>query len=213
VSDNGGGLRERTRRAVQRELLLVALDLFAAQGFERTTVDQIASAAGLSRRSFFRYFGTKEEVLTETLAVLGRRLADGLAARPPDEAPWLALRRSFDGLIDEMSTDSRALVMTRLMLDAPALQASHLQKVTSWRTALAAALGPRLGGTTSDDDRRLQADAISGAALACLMAAQEEWVRTDGGRPLADLVDATMAAVARPAPVSSNAQAAARDRP
>lgn len=199
MMDLGGGLRERTRRAVQRELLLVAIDLFAAQGFESTTVDQIASAAGLSRRSFFRYFKTKEAVLTETLAELGRQLAAELAARPADEAPWLALRRSFDGLVHEMSADSRALVMTRLMLDTPALQASHLQKATGWRTTLAAALAPRLVGPVTEADRRLQADAVSGAALACLMAAQEEWVRADGARPLGELVDATMAAVGRSA--------------
>ncbi len=210
---DGAGLRERTRRAVQGELLLVALDLFATQGFEGTTVDQIATAAGLSRRSFFRYFGTKEEVLTQTLEALGHELAEHLRARPAAEAPWTALRRSFDPLVAQMSVEKRALVMTRLMLDTPALQASHLQKLTSWRRALAEVLEPRLVGGSSADDRRLEADAVSGAAVGCLVAAQDEWVRTDGTRPLGELVDATMDAVGRAAHVSDDSQVAARDRP
>lgn len=199
---------------MQTELLLVALDLFAEQGFENTTVDQIASAAGLSRRSFFRYFGTKEDVLTSALAALGEQLAENLRARPVTEAPWVALRRSFDPLIEQMTNQKRALVMTRLMLDTPALQASHLQKVTSWRRALAEVLECRFAVDPPDDspphddpphdnpgggDRRLEADAVSGAAVGCLMAAQEEWVRTEGARSLAELVDVTMAAVGRSA--------------
>ncbi|HEY0240803.1 MAG TPA: TetR/AcrR family transcriptional regulator [Friedmanniella sp.] len=225
MGDSVVGLRERTRRAVQHELLLVALDLFATQGFESTTVDQIASAAGLSRRSFFRYFGTKEDVLTQTLAELGQQLAVDLRVRPASEVPWVALRRAFDPLVELMSSDARALTMTRLMLDTPALQASHLQKVTSWQRALAEVLERRLDVGPDEHDRRLEADAVSGAAVGCLMAAQEAWVRADGARPLAELVDATMNAVGRAAyaadasgasgalGMSGHAQAATRDRP
>ena len=57
------GLRERTRRAVHREIAEAGMALFLDQGFEETTVDQIAEAAGISRRSFFRYFATKEDVV------------------------------------------------------------------------------------------------------------------------------------------------------
>ncbi|MGI3785467.1 MAG: TetR/AcrR family transcriptional regulator [Janthinobacterium lividum] len=210
---DGAGLRERTRRAVQGELLLVALDLFASQGFESTTVDQIASAAGLSRRSFFRYFGTKEEVLTQTLEALGQELAENLRTRPAAETSWTALRRSFDPLIEQMGAEKRALVMTRLMIDTPALQASHLQKLTSWRRALAEVLEQRAGSDFGDGDRRLEAGAVSGAAVECLVAAQEEWVRTEGARPLGELVDATMDAVGRSARAPDDAQGVARDRP
>lgn len=224
---DGAGLRERTRRAVQGELLLVALDLFATQGFETTTVDQIASAAGLSRRSFFRYFGTKEEVLTQTLEALGQELAEHLRARPATEPSWTALRRAFDPLIEQMTGEKRALVMTRLMIDTPALQASHLQKLTSWSRALAEVLEERAARGPGDDpathlatddtddtvdhaDRRLEADAVSGAAVGCLVAAQEEWARAEGTRPLGELVDATMGAVARSARASDDAQGAGR---
>jgi AcrR family transcriptional regulator len=195
VDETGIGLRARTRRAVQSELLAVAMDLFLSQGFEATTVDQIAVAAGLSRRSFFRYFASKDDALARALFATGEQIAAELAARPGDEAPWQALRRAFDPLLVGMTADSRALAMTRMMLDSAALHASHQQKQASWRQAIAASISPRLPSQLTDDERRLQADALSGAALACLMTAQAEWVASNGQRSLADLLDLTMGAV------------------
>jgi AcrR family transcriptional regulator len=191
----GTGLRERTRRAVQAELVAVAMDLFLSQGFETTTVEQIAGAAGLSRRSFFRYFASKDDVLAQALAATGEQIASEVTARPRNETLWLALRRAFDPLIQAMTADSRALPMTRVMLESSALCESHLQKQISWHQAIAAAISPRLPHELTDDDRRLQADALSGAALACLTAAQAEWAAHDGQRPLAELLDLTMSAV------------------
>src|ERR1700683_3395414 len=94
-------LRNRATRAVRAEIAAVAIRLFLEQGFEKTTVDQIAVEAGLSRTSFFRYFATKEDVLLGHLEDLGQKVRDALAARPAEEAAWQALRRSFDLLIAE----------------------------------------------------------------------------------------------------------------
>src|SRR4051812_710609 len=98
MGTNEVGLRERTRRAVRAELVEIAVNLFLTQGFEATTVEQIAAAAGLSRRSYFRYFASKDDVFVEVISVLGQGVAAALTARPPEEAPWAALRRSFDPL-------------------------------------------------------------------------------------------------------------------
>src|SRR5439155_14085043 len=89
-------LRERTRAAMRAEVSEVAFRLFAKQGFANTTVDQIAAEAGLSRTTFFRYFGTKEEVVLGKFGELGQEIAAALAARPKDERPWDSLRRAFD---------------------------------------------------------------------------------------------------------------------
>jgi AcrR family transcriptional regulator len=75
-------LRNRATRAVRAEIAAVAIRLFLEQGFEKTTVDQIAVEAGLSRTSFFRYFATKEDVLLGHLEELGQKVRDALAARP-----------------------------------------------------------------------------------------------------------------------------------
>jgi AcrR family transcriptional regulator len=189
------GLRERTRRAVRGELVLVAVDLFLAQGYEATTVDQIAEAAGLSRRSFFRYFASKDDVLTQTFAAAGSEMAAELQARPTDEPPWVALRAAFEPLVVSMKGDDRSLRMTRLMLQSPALRASHLQMQVAWHDAVAQVLVDRLPASLPADERLLQAEALTGAALACLTTAQSHWVARDGTQPLGTLLDQAMSAV------------------
>src|ERR1019366_4179776 len=94
-------LRNRATRAVRAEIAAVAVRLFLEQGFDKTTVDQIAAEAGLSRASFFRYFGSKEDVLLGHLEELGHKVADALAARPAHEPAWQAPRRSFDLLLTQ----------------------------------------------------------------------------------------------------------------
>lgn len=188
-------LRERTRSAVRSQLAETALRLFIDQGFEATTVDQIAAATGLSRRSFHRYFASKEDVLGQWFVMMGGQIADALSAQPPGEAAWDALRRSFDGLVAGLSAQPEALAITRMMLSSPALRGSHLQKHADWREVLAAVLQQRAGENSSRSSR-LTAMALAGAALACLDSAQTEWVAQDNSRSLADLLDEAMRAVA-----------------
>src|SRR5882757_2854210 len=94
-------LRDRTVRAVRSEVSAVAMRLFLEQGFDKTTVDQIATEAGLSRTSFFRYFATKEDVVVGNLEERGQQVLDALVARPAREPAWQALRRSFNLLIED----------------------------------------------------------------------------------------------------------------
>jgi AcrR family transcriptional regulator len=189
------GLRERTRNAVRAQLAEAALKLFVEQGFEATTVEQIAAVTGLSRRSFHRYFSSKEDVLGQWFAEMGQQIAAALAARPHHEHPWLALRRAFDDLVQGMSTRPEARVMTRMMLDTPALHASHLHKYAHWRVLIADVLQHRLaeGGSRP---ARIAAVALAGAALASLESAQSEWVSEGNQRPLDELTDEAMNAVA-----------------
>src|ERR1039457_1593836 len=110
-------LRNRATRAVR---------LFLAQGCDKTTVDQVAAEAGLSRASFFRYFGSKEDVLLGHLEELGHKVADALAARPAHEPAWRALRRSFDLLITErLAYPDEGLTIPGLLHDTPSLRAAR----------------------------------------------------------------------------------------
>ncbi len=132
-------LRNRATRAVRAEIAAVAVRLFLAQGFDKTTVDQIAAEAGLSRASFFRYFGSKEDVLLGHLEELGHKVADALAARPAHEPAWQALRRSFDLLIDRAphipgrGPDHQAASCTTRRRCRPASWVSSWAGRTCWR--------------------------------------------------------------------------------
>lgn len=187
-------LRDRKRAAVRAEVMAVAIDLFLAEGYEAVTVDQIATAAGLSPRSFFRYFANKEAVFTHMLDETGAGIADRLEARSPLEDPWLALRRSFDHVIEMLDGEERSLRMTRLVYDTPSLYGGHLRKQAQWNDFLADTLTPRLVSVPSDQ-RRPHAGALAAAAVACFEYARRAWVGCDGKRSVAELLDLAMGAV------------------
>jgi len=188
-------LRNRAARAVRAEIAAVAVRLFLEQGFDKTTVDQIATEAGLSRASFFRYFGSKEDVLLGHLEELGHRVADALAARPADEPAWQALRRSFDPLITErLSYPDEGLTLSRILHDTPSLQARQLGKQLGWQDLFAPEVARRLGIPDEPYDPRPRA--LLAAALGCLNVAVDVWTAAGGTVSLPDLVDQAMGAVA-----------------
>src|SRR6266536_5936036 len=82
-------VRERTRRAVRGELAQLAVGLFVEKGYDETTIDDLAAAAGMSTRTLFRYFASKEELVMGKYEVLGEQLAEDLAARPAGEPIWV----------------------------------------------------------------------------------------------------------------------------
>ena len=167
----------RARATVMNEVVDTALRLFSTQGFDATTIDQIVRESGVSQRSLFRYFGTKEDIVLGGVAERGERAAALLSGRPPSEDPWQALRAAFRA-VDEKSGDDRdrALRVARLITETPALQAAAAAKHQRWQRALVPAMAARLGGA----DAEFEARAIVAAALACLGTATEAWIAAGG---------------------------------
>lgn len=88
-------LTDRRRRLVRDDIGRAAVRLFAERGFDGVTVADIALAAGISERTFFRYFATKDEVLLAYERHVWERLVAAVAARPAGEGPVTALREAF----------------------------------------------------------------------------------------------------------------------
>jgi AcrR family transcriptional regulator len=188
-------LRNRATRAVRAEIAAVAMRLFMEQGFDKTTVEQIAAAAGLSRTSFFRYFGSKEDAVLGHLEELGQRVLDALAARPAAEPAWQALRHAFDLLLEEGSALPRqGLAMSRMLQDTPSLKVRQLGKQLGWQDLLTPEVARRLGVPSEAPDPRPRA--LVGAALACLNAAVDVWTSSNGAVGLPVLLDQAMSALA-----------------
>jgi AcrR family transcriptional regulator len=188
------GLREVARTAVRAKIAETAVALFVANGFEATTVDQIAAAVGISGRSVFRYFETKEDMVVGHLDEIGDKLAEALEARPLDEPPWVALRHAMDPHLKELTEATDAKIAVAAMLsETPALRPALLNKRAHWADALVPNTTRRLKGPPRA--RELQARAVVGAALACLNTAVDEWARTGGSRPVGKILDAAITAV------------------
>ena len=184
---------ERQRAALRQEIVETAVRLFTERGFEETTVDEIAAAVGVSRRSFFRYFGTKEDVLLSDLVGRGEAIARALEGRPVEEDAWTALLLAMAEARAEQGSDvAEDLAVGRMMLRTPSLRARHLEKRLAWQAMLV----PRLSRHVRAGDAELAATAVVATALACLDAATEAFVRADGGVPVHELfMDALDAAV------------------
>jgi AcrR family transcriptional regulator len=187
-------LRYRTARAVRAEVAAVAMELFLEQGFDKTTVEQIAARAGLSRTSFFRYFATKEDVVLGTLEELGHQVLEALVARPLDEPPWRALREALDLILEQGSgRPDQGLSEARMLSETPSLKARHLGRQLIWLDLLVPEIARRLD--VDDPARDPRPRALVAAALACLNAAFDVWVLSNGSSDLPTLFDQAMSAL------------------
>jgi AcrR family transcriptional regulator len=182
------GLRARARRAVRAEIAEVAFALFVERGFDQTTVEDIAAAAGLSRRSFFRYFPTKEDTVLGFLYEVGERLAEAVSARPAAEDAWTALRAGFDVVIEGfLARPKEAVALLRLIHGTPALRARHQDKQEHWRRLLTEAVRPRTSTA-------LAADLLVTSALGAFDVACRHWLSGEARLP-GELLDEVFALV------------------
>lgn len=179
---------------MRAEVATAVQDLVLERGYEETTVEDICGVTGVSRSTFFRYFSSKEEALFGETADAGERLRDALAARPPDEAPWVAMRRALDTLIERYEAhDERTRRLTRLVVDTPPLAARHREKNDRWRELLRPEIARRLGADP-DDGSDPRADAVIAAALGCVEAALSAWTASAQPQALSEILDRAMGA-------------------
>lgn len=187
-------VNERKREVVRDELAQAAAKVLAFQGFEETTVECIAAAVGLSRRTFFRYFESKEDVVVHMLSAAGARLCTALRSRPADESAAAGLRQALS-VFSQLSLDQpdKTLHMSRLILDTPALLARYLERQSQWQAEIAAILAHRSGLDLQTDPRPALA---AGVALTAFHTALRRWVDSGGRAEMDQLVDEAFAFVA-----------------
>lgn len=159
MSDPSVPLRERNRRRAEADVRAAALELFLERGYDQTSVDDIASAAGISRRTFFRYFPSKDEILFGRLDDIAEAVGRALAARH-DPEPLDQIRHALGQVVFRTPPTERGKAIARLIATHPALSARQVQ------------LSTRLEGVTADHlesrgmarrDARLLAGAVYGA--------------------------------------------------
>jgi AcrR family transcriptional regulator len=199
MNDEHLPLRDRTRRAVQQEITGTANALFVERGYEATTIDDIAAAVGMSQRSVFRYFASKEEIVVGKFDLVAGEMLRVLRDRPAAEPVWDSLRRVFDLLVPYVDAPGKHEVaepMQRIVFSTPALLASYLQKLQQMQDAVVTALRERAetAGTPYADDDPVPR-ALTAAAFGCLVAAQYSWLASGAKDTFASAIDRSMAAV------------------
>jgi AcrR family transcriptional regulator len=182
------GLRERKKIETRLALARAAMRLFDERGYDATTVDDIAAAANVSRRTFFRYFSTKEEVFIidpqGKLAALHVALANG----PPDEPTIPALRRGVVALAGTYFDPDLIRAEERIALSEPAVAAAGFAYQVRWEDALAVEVAADLGVDVNRDPRpRI----VAHTTVAILRAGVSAWFQGGcTGKP-AEVVAAT----------------------
>ena len=183
--------RDRQKHSTRESLRLAALDLFAERGFRETTADEIAAAAGVSRRTFFLHFSSKDEVLLghirEHLVLLDEELTQAPAELDPVRRAGHALAQ----VAAVMQGRDDFLLQLDLLHHAPELLAINLQQLTAFETVITEAVRGWLaeGGTrrpTRADDEF--AELVGTATIGALRAATNVWRRRGGRGQLHELV-------------------------
>ena len=179
------GLRERKKQKTRWSIQEHALRLIREQGYEQTTIDQIAEAAEISPSTFFRYFKTKEDVVLED--DYDPLIMRSFQAAPADLGPVAALRHGLREAWGEIGADEMDGLRerTKLMMSVPALRMRSLDNFTGQIDLVAQAVGARTGRPASDFGVRT----LAGALLGTMLVAVLEWGAQDRDEPLDELVD------------------------
>jgi AcrR family transcriptional regulator len=169
------GLRERKKLRTREAIIDAALDLFATKGFDATTVEDIAAAAEVSPRTFFRYFDSKLDLVMARNAAKDEDhgdIGDLLGARPPEEGPLEAMRNMFHDFLRDRLDDPSVVREFQVMLTTPTLRTFVRERFFEHEGEIAAAFAPRMGVEPND----LAAHVLAAAASSAIWSAVDRWV-------------------------------------
>jgi AcrR family transcriptional regulator len=170
-------LQARKQDFVRSAIWDAAIGLFAERGFDETTIDEIARAAGVSTRTFFRYFASKADLMGQGMITYRTLLGDAVRQAPDALTPMQVLRHT----VHTVAADAAAQPRTRQIVDiasaSPAAREAQLARRAEVENALAESFAIR-SRTDADDD-------VSGRLLAALTLAAVDvtfrvWSKTDG---------------------------------
>jgi TetR/AcrR family transcriptional regulator, regulator of mycofactocin system len=177
-----------TRHQLQR----IALEMFSARGYDEVTIEELAAAAGISRRTFFRYFSSKADALMADFDADVEKLRSVLAGSDPDLPVMGAIRRAVV-TVNRYHADDLARLRQRMQLqhDNPALLANGILHYEAWQAVVAEFAAARLGLAADDLLPQVIARSVFGAAFAGFMS----WLADDRG-DLSPRLDSALAAMA-----------------
>ncbi|MGQ0576557.1 MAG: TetR family transcriptional regulator [Pseudonocardia sp.] len=168
------------RAEVRRALTVAAVELFATTGYDETTVDDITAAAGVARRTFFRYFPSKEDAVSPDHEAALERVTEIFETAHPTEPTTSLVLRAGEAVLD-LYADDAALSVRRFRLthQVPALRDRESASVHHYRRLFTRHLRRRYAG---QPDGELRAAVVGAAIVAAHNLALRSWL-TDGAPP------------------------------
>jgi AcrR family transcriptional regulator len=166
-----GGLRERKKARTRATIRQEAMRLFREQGYEETTVEQIAEAAEVSPSTFFRYYPTKEDVVLQD--EYDELIVEAFRAQPPELSPLQAMRKALREVIGSLTATEREEEDERLRLsrEVPELRAARLDEMIRTMRLLAAIVAERVGRSPEDPAVMAFAGALIGVGMSAMLCA------------------------------------------
>ena len=190
-----GGLRERKKEATRRALHEAAVRLAVEHGLERVTVEAIADAAGVSRRTFSNYFADKEDAVLYGDRQRVEMMLVAFTERPAGETTWTALRRAFHSFYDRAGEpDPQWAAQMRLARTHPGVLGRQLAHYAVLERRFAEEIRAREGLPAGSRRPRV----LAAAFLNCMRLASQIWAEEQPSGPRRDLVDELLDEMARP---------------
>ena len=186
------GLRERKKARTRASLREHALRLFREQGYQQTTVEQIAAAAEVSPSTFFRYFPTKEDLVLQD--DMDTRLMEAFGHQPPGLGPIAAVRAAIRQMLASYTSADMDLIRetTRLTLTVPEIRARAMDEFVRTITVVAEAVAKRAERSADDLAVRAVAGAIVGVIMSVTMP-WEGWSERTGFEDMFGRIDEALA--------------------
>ena len=179
------GKRERNRQETYDRIVGVGLQLFVAKGFEETTLDEIAQAAGIARRTLFYYFESKDDILSASHGSgFSQALGPAMRAESPDQTPITAAHSCFRKLAFRSET-ADSLAVDELLRSSPALRA---RKSGSFDT-MARSMLEAMEHVWPAPERRNELRLTAMVAIGVLRLALDDWRQSKAERPLSEFID------------------------
>ena len=198
------------RQALTRDAIWdAAIDLFAQKGFDETTIDDIAQAAGVSRRSFFRYFSSKNDLMAQGIITYGAIVADGIAACPPIYSSSELLREVVLHVARHSASHPRTRKIMEVADKYPAAREAQVSKMSEVQDRVAEAFA-RGSGTACKDE--MAAHLLAGLTLSLVGVTFRSWF-AENPPDISVTVDRVLATLNRLLCVDQNAGATHRNKP
>jgi AcrR family transcriptional regulator len=169
-------LRTRKYQFVRDAIFDSAIELFDAKGFDETTVEEIAQAAGVSRASFFRYFSSKDDLLARNVIKYGDALTAAIKASPPSSTPLDIMRKTVLAVAKETANYPRTRQVIDISLRSAAARQAHMSRMVEVESKVATAFAERVGSLSKDE---IEPRLLAIMTLSAMNVAVMSWHRGD----------------------------------